>query len=233
MPGFTVTVESDDLARVFTNALAFFPARSQVKTALLRVWPDSIEATATDTYSMGRDVCGTRNFQHDMTGADFPIRIELDREGWQDIEKNARKDKGKTARLEFVAGDALLFRPGGDKAETGVAQDVTGEQTTSLIHGETMESREIWDMVDDLLDRLTETPVETPEILAFDPQLIIRFNKVRTPKDWDGEKILDLIYQGNAQPMLAKVGPSFVGAIMPIDRQVYAENQTEGEMALW
>jgi len=56
---------------------------------------------------------------------------------------------------------------------------------------------------------------------------------VKTSKSVEADTILDLLWQGQAEPMLAKVGPSFVGAIMPIDRDVYVSNQPEGQEALW
>lgn len=232
MSAFTLTVESDDLARIFTNALAFFPARSIVKTALLRVYGGSIEATGTDTYTVGRDWCEVREWNSEAGAMDaLPIVIELDREGWADIEKQARADKGKTGRLEFTPGDALVFRPGGQKAENGVAQDMTGKLSTKLTNSETLESREVWQLCDELLERMAERPMIEPHVIAFDPDLFTRFHRVKP--SGDAEKVIDFLYQGEGNPMLAKIGPTFVGAIMPIDRATYAANQDGGQDALW
>ncbi len=236
MTAFTLTVESDDLARIFTNALAFFPARSPVKTALLTVDVlhdgATLIATGTDTYTIGRDYCDARNVMHDGPRGNFVVPIELNREGWADIEKQARADKGQTGTLHFVPGDALIFHPSGKtKAEKGVAQDVTGVETTVLVSGDAMTTRDVWSLCDELLTRLEERP---SHVMTFDPALFVRFNKVKAPGDWEAEKVLDFAYQGESEPMLAKVGPTFVGAIMPVDRAKYAVEQApDGQDGLW
>ena len=223
MTGFRLTLESEEFARIMTNALAFFPARSIVDTAQLRVWPDRIEATGTDTYTLGRDYCGLRDFN--STATEFPIRVELDREGWQAIEKSARMDKKATGVLEFRPGDCLTFIPSGenDKAEVATSKDMTGNGTPFRVEGDEMSRTALWEMCDELLTRLEATG---GDIRCFDPNLFGRFGKVKIPKI-ENQKVVDFLWQGQMRPMLARVGPTFVGAVMPIDRSV-----REGE-ELW
>lgn len=212
--GFRLTVDSAEFARVMTNALAFFPARGIVDTAQLRVWPDKIESTGTDTYTLGRDYCEATNFQ--SVGTEFPVRIELDREGWQAIEKNARFDRKGFGILEYRPGDCLTFYPQGDndKAEIATAKDMTGQGTPFKIEGDEMSRTILWEMCDVLLTRLEEIP---GEIRCFDPTLFGRFGKVKGHKGTD--KVVDFCWQDDMRPMLAKVGSTFVGAIMPINRE--------------
>jgi hypothetical protein len=108
---------------------------------------------------------------------------------------------------------------------------MTGKLTTKLTHSDTLESREVWALCDELLERMTQRPPEEPDVIAFDPDLFTRFRKVKSSGDMD--KVIDFVYQGQGNPMLAKIGPTFVGAIMPIDRAVYAANQDDGQDALW
>lgn len=237
MTGFRINVDSEELGRVMGNALAFFPARSPIPTAELLVWPDRIMATGTDTYTIGRDWCDAHNFQC-VDRIEPPLSIELDRDGWKEIEAQARKDRGTKdnpagpGTLEYRPGDCLTFYPGGDKAEQATAKDVTGILTPKLSNGETM--RDVWDLSQELLERMTETPAEQPDRMTFDPTLFGRFQKVKVSKSVDADKVLDFIWQGQGEPMLAKVGPTFVGAIMTIDRGAYNENQPEGsEEMLW
>lgn len=231
--GFRLNVEADDLARIMGNALAFFPARSPIKTAELRVWPDRLMATGTDTYTLGRDYCPAWNFNSTAPDHATPIRIELDRDGWRAIEAQTRKDKGNPGILEFRPGDCLTYRPGGDKAETVAGKDVTGTADSFLISGDKVRRREVWDLCDDLLERMSEVPEEMPNVMCFDPNLFGRFSKVKLSKEVKADKVLDFIWQGQGQPMLAKVGPTFVGCIMAIDRGSYAENQEDGNESLW
>lgn len=223
MTAFRLNVEAEEFARVMTNALAFFPARSQIKTAQLVVYPDRITATGTDAYTIGRDSCAAWNWQSQE--ADIPVHIEIDRDGWREIEAQARKDKKSTGTLDYLPGDCLTYRPGGDKAEIATAQDMTGKPWPNSVGG--LSGIDFWDECAALLQRLDEPSDAIPGVMAFDPQYFGRFQKVKTPKEFDGEKILSFAYQGQSEPMLAKVGPSFVGAIMPIDLETYRENQPE------
>jgi hypothetical protein len=220
--GFNIQVESEEFARIMTNALAFFPARSVVDFASLRFWPDRIEATATDTYTMGRDWCSAD------TGLSC-VTVELERDGWRAIEEVARKDSGNWGRLDYYPGDCLVFSPGVSEyrnkpLEPATAKDMTGKPWPCLIHE--LQGLEFWQACDELLERYDDPPTDNPDVLCFDPALFGRFQKVKLSKAFKGEKVLDFYYQGKEAPMLAKVGPTFRGLIMPINRSRYAENNS-------
>lgn len=220
------------------NALAFFPARSPVKTGLLRFYPDRIVATGTDTYTLGRDECPASDWRSSEAHT-FPVEVELDRDGWRDIEDQCRRDKGGTAVLEYRPGDCLTFYPGTSGSakrptDTTPAKDVTHSDTTFLIDKEKVERKSIWELTDTLLERMRRQEMVMPDgPMAFDPAYFGRFGKVKVDKDSDAETVLDLIYQGEELPMLAKVGPTFIGAIMPINRERYERNQPQGSEYLW
>lgn len=232
MSSLGFNVESINLARLLANGLVFFPARSVVKTGRVRLWPDRLEVTTTDTYAAGTDSCPAEFLGANDPPRAWPVSLELDRDGWRDIEKQARADRGNVGRVEYRAGDCLHFACG--DGIRGVAKDVTGKLTTRLVSGDALASESVWALTDAMLERLRGEPTVAPERLTFDPALLGRFGKVRTPDSWGGGKVLDLIYQGPGEPLLAKVGPSFVGAIMPVDRAAYVDAQgPEGQAALW
>jgi hypothetical protein len=108
---------------------------------------------------------------------------------------------------------------------------MTGRRWETQVHG--LEGKAFWDACAELLTRYAEQPLETPDVLCFDPALFGRFQKVKLSKSVKAEKVLDFLYQGRDAPMLAKVGPSFVGLIMPINRVAYAANQEDGDESLW
>lgn len=235
-------IEAEELARVLSNALAFFPERSIVKRARIKIGYDCLEATATDTYTIARDECPAETLASQETPApgrngvssgaisghrnSLPCFLEVNREGLRALEEQARKDRGNWGRLDWIPGDCLTYVPTGDKANLVSAQDVTNTPWDMTVEG--LAGEKFWNMCDDLLTRL-----DAGEVRAFDPQYLGRFGKVKTSKSVEADTILDLLWQGQAEPMLAKVGPSFVGAIMPIDRDVYVSNQPEGQEALW
>jgi hypothetical protein len=220
------------------NALAFFPARSVITTALLRFYPDRIVATGTDTYTLGRDECPAEDWRSAEV-ADFPVEVELDRDGLKEIEDQCRRDKGNIATLEYRPGDCLTFFPGGSGTEkrptaTTPAKDMTHEGTTFLVDKERVERKTIWELTDVLLERMRRQEMVMPDgPMAFDPTYFGRFGKVKVDKNAEADTILDLIYQGEELPMLAKVGPTFIGAIMPINRERYASRQPQGREFLW
>lgn len=232
MTRFRVKVEADHLARVMGNALAFFPARSPIKTAQLRVYPDRLVATGTDTYTLGRDECPIMSIEVDGKPS-IPVEVETDHAGWKEIEAQARKDKGNTGLLEYLPGDCLTYYPGGNKAEVATGKDETGNDKPFKVDGGEVERVAVWGLCDELLQRVKHNPTEAPEVLCFDPSLLGRFGKVKLDAAVKAEKVVDFVYQGAGQPLLAKVGPTFLGMLMPIDRDVYAENQDDGQEGLW
>lgn len=226
MTAFDIQVDPLELSRVMANALAFWPAKSPVATGRLEIGHDTITATGTDTYTIGRDTCLLR----EPSNLTDTVTVELGREDWAAVERQARKGKGHPARLTYVPGDSLVFHPSSKtEAEPVECADMTGRGTT-LVNGSTLESRDVWALCDELLTRLDVDG----ERLTFDPEYFGRFKKVKAPGDFGSEAVLDFVFQGDAEPMLAKYGPSFVGAIMPIDRVAYVAAQgEEAESGLW
>ncbi|MEV5084978.1 hypothetical protein AB0K74_41610 [Streptomyces sp. NPDC056159] len=210
-----MTLYSEDMARVAYNAHSFFPARSMVKTARLQVGPGGLTITGTDGYAVGQDTCPVEAFEGPPEG----LTVHLDRTALADLDSAGRKDKKGFGRLDVKPGDGVIFRPANNDTPTA-GQDVRAQ------------ADDVWGMLDSLFTRLEGRPVALPEVVAFDPGLLARFSKVKAPKGKDGlGRAMDMYVFNSAEPILCKIGPTFRGVIMPIDREVHAENV--GSDGLW
>lgn len=216
------SVDGLELSRVMANALAFLPARSRANTARIQIVSTApgaarLEVTATDTYAIGTDFCDVEQYEAPASGV-RPC-FELDRDGLAALDRIGRLDRKKTRRPVTVAyfeGDCLKVEA--DEANAEAAPIVAA----------TAESAQLWDACDELMARLLRKEPALPRTIAFDPALLARFAKVRADKT---ERVADFLIYDNEAPVLVRIGPSFVGAVMPIARDVHAENV--GADGLW
>jgi hypothetical protein len=209
------------MARVCANALAFIPARSQVKTARVEVWPDGFRVTGTDGYAIGQDTAEMDEYEGPPDGAVFHVS----REALADLDSGGRKDKKGFGKLVFKPGDGLIFNPANNDVATAV--QLAGEVNQPL-----------WDAIDGLMEKLEGRQPNLPEVLCFDPALLMRFSKVKAAKKTTNkgnnlERGMDLYIFDNAEPILVKIGATFRGAIMPIQREVHRENVEQDDGGLW
>ncbi|MFC9231023.1 hypothetical protein ACFTZI_19020 [Streptomyces decoyicus] len=212
----SVTLPSEEMARAVYNAHAFIPARSMVKTARLELGPAGLRVTGTDGYAIGQDTAPVEDYEGPADG----VTLYVDRAALADLDTGGRKDKKGFGRLEVKPGDGLIFRPGNNDTPTAT-QDARAQADDA-----------VWGMVDSLFTRLEGRPLALPELVAFDPALLARFSKVKAPKGKDGlGRALDMCVFDSKEPILCKIGPTFRGVIMPIDREVHEENV--GQDGLW
>jgi hypothetical protein len=211
-----MTLPSEEMARAAYNALAFLPARAQVKTARIEVGPAGLRITGTDGYAIGQDTAPVEDYEGPADG----LTIHVDRSVLADLDTGGRKDKKGFGKLEVRPEDGLIFRPGNNDVPT-VGRDLTAEANEAL-----------WPMVDSLFTRLEGRPLALPELVAFDAALLMRFSKVKAPKGKGNlDRALDMCIFNAKEPILCKLGPTFRGVIMPLDRDVHAENV--GSDGLW
>ncbi|MEU9975107.1 hypothetical protein [Streptomyces sp. NPDC051014] len=212
----SATLPSEELARAAYNALAFLPARAMVKTARIELGPAGLRVTGTDGYAIGQDTAPVEDYEGPLSG----LTLHVGREALADLDTAGRKDKKGFGRLDLKPGDGLVFRPGNNDTPTA-AQDASAQADERL-----------WGMLDSLFQRLEGRPAALPELVAFDPALLARFSKVKAPKGKDGlGRALDMCVYDSTEPILIKIGPTFRGVIMPIDREVHEENV--GQDGLW
>ncbi|MFJ7590202.1 hypothetical protein ACIQZO_23015 [Streptomyces sp. NPDC097617] len=204
------------MARAVYNAHAFLPARSMVHTARLELSPAGLRATGTDGYAIGQDTAPLEDYDGPPEG----VTLHVGREALADLDTAGRKDKKGYGRFELTTGDGLIFRPGNNDIPTA-AQDASAQA-----------DERVWEMLDSLFTRLEGRPLAVPELVAFDPALLARFSKVKAPKGKGGlGRALDVLIFDSKEPILCRIGPTFRGVIMPIDRDVHTENV--GPDGLW
>jgi hypothetical protein len=164
----------------------------------------------TDTYAAGRDSVAVEN------AGRTDVTIYVDRDGLAELDRAGRADKKGTGEIEIRPGDGLIFRPFME-ADPSAVIDQKNEQAVS-----------VHDALDELFQRVENREPSIPEVMAFDPALLQRFAKVKFDKDG---RMADFYMADHVAPVLVKIGPTFTGLIMPIDREVNAANI--GEDGLW
>ncbi|MFD6970154.1 hypothetical protein [Streptomyces sp. NPDC059949] len=159
----------------------------------------------------------------DYEGPPEGVTLHVGRVALADLDTAGRKDKKGFGRFEVRNGDGLIFRPGNNDTPTA-AQDTSAQA-----------DERVWDMLDGLFTRLEGRKPALPELVAFDAALLARFSKVKAPKvknhDANLDRCLDMCVFNSKEPILIRIGPTFRGVIMPIDRDVHAENL--GPDGLW
>lgn len=206
------SIPAPELARLTHNALAFMPARSAVKVCRMIFDSIGLRITATDLYAVGCDC------EEGILNAPLaPEVIDLSREDLQTLDKIARAKKKEEIRIRIIDQDGLSV------------QDDNGDWMPFLDRSAERKPADLWARVDDLLMRLHREEFAVPTFLTLDPALFARFGKVKT----SGETIADLYVSSPDDPVLVKIGPTFVGAVMPVDREDAAASDQIGPEGLW
>lgn len=205
----SVTVNSNELATAANNALAFIPANSTIKVARISIHPEEgIEFTATDSYAAGRDSCPIE--RHDEGDS---LVMLISREALQGFDSAGRKDKKGIGSLTATPGDGIVFTPMDDTLPPEAHMDMTEKHADAL---------DLYAAIDDMLE-----PEQTFRT-AFQPQLLMRFSKVKADK---AERIADVAIDDPDAPVLFKIGTTFRGLIMPVSREKHGE--AVGTEGLW
>jgi hypothetical protein len=89
----------------------------------------------------------------------------------------------------------------------------------------------LWGASDDLLEALEERDPYLPNVAMFDPSLLARFSKVKTP----GKELthMDMHFGDASNVVLVKIGSRFRGAVMAVDRGRAAEHENMSPEGLW
>lgn len=193
------TLPGAELARICANAGAFVPARAQTKMLALRIVGDRVETAGTDSYAVGTDSAPANVT---TTGQTFPLGVAhaLSRDDMADIESAARQRKKElvTLILEPTLIALQWATPEGEPERLEVAPEPYPAQA--------------WQAVETMLNR--QRGESRPEFVAFDPALFAHFAKVRAEKD----RVMDLWFSSAESPVLVKIGETFRGLVMPLQR---------------
>ncbi|EFC86451.1 hypothetical protein [Parafrankia sp. EUN1f] len=231
MDSVRAEVDGPALARVLANVLAFCPARSPYPIVRLDIGPGYVEVSACDTYTVGIDTVEAKT-SGEWSGA-------VERLDAQAVEKAIRAERKTDVHLTLgevdPQGGRLLTMviPGGQSIGTPArVRPLEGRGDSATLFGTT--EAELFDLVDELAARIarrTERPGEPrpwPLDVYFQPSLLAPFAKVRPA---GASPVMGMRIVEPEIPILIKIGPSFRGAIMPVqpDR---AEDEFREEM-LW
>jgi hypothetical protein len=205
-------IPAPELARLTHNALAFMPARSAVKVCRVHQNIGSLSIMATDLFTVGHDSVSIET-------ENATASIDLSREDLQSLDKVARAAKKEDVRIVLRRADGLEF----------FSEDVHGVYLDSSAQ---RDPEDLWDRCLELLTRL-ERDTETVHFsyLTVDPALFARFGKVKLAGG--KECIADLYFQNLDDQILVKIGGTFRGAIMPVDRSEAAASESIGAEGLW
>jgi hypothetical protein len=201
-------IPAPELARLTHNALAFMPARSAVKVCRFELsLSEFLTATATDLYVVGCDISVV-----EVAGWQESECVDLSRDDVVTLDKIARAKKKEAVEMDIVHHDGLSVLD--DNGTWMPMRDASDQRPFP----------DLWDKCDELLRR------ETPQhLLLIDPKLMAAFGKVKCA----GETVADLsIADGDAQ-ISVRIGSTFRGAIMPVDRDKASMSEDLGPDGLW
>lgn len=206
-------IPAPELARLTHNALAFMPARSAVKVCRVMASGQALSLMATDLFTVGEDMAVVRHVFYEA------ISIDLSREDLRALDKAARAAKKEDVKVIIRHQDGMEFRS-------------ESESLTALDCSAWRDPKDLWELTDELLTRLEGADDDTvPGYLTIDPKMLSAFGKVK-PSDGK-ECIADLCFRGSEGQILVKIGATFKGAIMPVDRGEAAESDDVGPEGLW
>ncbi|WP_149030284.1 hypothetical protein [Kitasatospora sp. MBT66] len=238
MTTFTAVGDSEDIGRALYNALCFLPARSSPPYVRAFFMPGRVEFTATDCYTIGRDWAELE------FGPKQPVEVWITHEAAKSFEATARKDvvpksrapmdapdgRGRGA-ITYYSGDALHFAPQLEGMPTS-GKDCTGRVGPVFCPTGVVNLADLWKACDDLLEPLEAGEGDRPPDKAmFDPSLLGRFSKIKTP----GRQLahMDMLFTDSSNVTLVKIGSRFRGAIMAIDRETAADHPAMPQEGLW
>jgi len=198
-------IPGPELARLTHNALAFMPARSAVKVCRVHQNIGSLSIMATDIYSLGYDSASVET-ENDTA------QIDLCRADLVELDKIARARKKDAVEIDIRHQDGLSIL---DDNGAWMPMRDASEQRNPV---------DLWDRCYDLLTR--ETPTR---LVLIDPKMMAAFGKIKAA----GETIADLSISDGDEQISVKIGSTFVGAIMPVDRYTAAQSEEIGAEGLW
>lgn len=207
-PDYICNVLSAEFARTLDNGHSFLPARSRLPYVRVTFFPEFVSATATDGYAGGHDFCPTEYVE-----GRAPLTVGIARDDAAALAKAARADKKGTGRISVTVAQVVTYT------------DTEGNATT-VEALPTIADEAAWQAVDDLLHSLEDRGASLPQTVLFDPGLLMRFSKVKCEK---GDRAADLRITGPHDPVMVRIGPTFRGFVMPIDRGTYEANSDDDE----
>lgn len=210
----SLTVDAELFARGLSNALAFVPAASKIQHVWIAVDPalQVLRVCGTDRYAAGVETVPARDYE----GPQGPSVALLTKEAATELERYVRGAK------KVPVGLSLSL--------TGLDVEPMGSGVTRVPVAQDTEALAVYDAVMGLFRDHYRRPSVVPGVICLDPGLLSRFSKVKADKAQG--RMADLLFgEDELDRVLVKIGPNFLGLLMPIDRAVNGRNV--GEDGLW
>ena len=190
-----------ELVRALTNVNGFVPAASKFPVVRYELVP-GLTVTAADLYTVGSEDVEPIEF----SGA--PESIIVSSEHSKALEKFVREAKRGEVTLELNENGLRAIDVDRDR----------GEFPPAYVEGDPEKWDRFFELVEEVmvaLERRTEEELRLPDAIAFQPQRLAAFAKVRVPGDG---VVMDLSITTADDAVLVKIGPTFRGAIQPVTR---------------
>jgi hypothetical protein len=198
------------LAVALANALAFLPAKSKIPYAAIRLSAGGVYTSGTDSYAAGTDHAPALRY----LGSEASTTALVDRDGLTELERCAREAKQVNATVE-AKRDQLTVTPNDGRAKT----------VPIYVHEGALQ---LHNTIADIIGSAERRTASIPGVLCVNPAYFSRFQRVKADK---AGRMADMLLGGSEDPVLIKIGPTFKGLIMPVDRATNSRNI--GQEGLW
>ena len=200
-------MDADDLARAAGNVAHVHKKNARIRSVRLTLNRDGLTILGGDPYAAAYDTAPVDGPRERFA---IPIVFELAREGLDAVASFCRQHAKESVHLEWFPGDGLVLAAGSSRESVPDAAGLT--------------SPAAWQALEGLFERYEDPS----SVFLLDMGLASRFRLVKSDK---GERRADWMIRDAEEPILIKVGPSFRGLMMPIQRETHAE--AVGQDGLW
>ncbi len=189
-------IPADTLARACANA-GLFISGTQERWAGAHFMFASGELIVTACDSV---VAGQNRLTAQTEGIDS---FTLDKDGLSELDHAARLDKKNAFKVE-VSPESIR---------------ATSSEGTEAVIPCGVPDHQHWDQMGELLDRVEMRNRTLPPRVLLDAKRLSRFARVKPDK---GDRMMDMSFSDNYEPVQIKIGSDFIGLIMPVHREIHA-----------
>ena len=212
------------------------PARSVIRHIRVIITSTTLEVAGTDGDTAGVDT-STLTSCTGLSADTSPFAFLLRVEDGIELDRLARQAK-KAVVSVTVTPATLTFSGTGQVGESITDGQIEGGDNTYSCYilqaGQDYQVDHEWriyDALDDLMEQRFEAPINTPLVWTVNPKLWTPFGKIKTGlPDRMADVYMNQRETGTLESLLIKIGPTFVGLLMPINRPVYTGRVDELEL---
>jgi hypothetical protein len=198
-------MDADALVRAAGNVAHVHKKNPNIKSVLFTLSPEGLTILGGDLYAAAMDTAPVET----CTAASW-FTFELPRAGLDAVTSFCRQHPKENVRLEWFPGDGLVLSAGASRE--------------SVEDGAGLTPAGAWQALEGLFERYEDPS----SVFMLDMGLASRFRLVKSNVN---ERKADWMIRDAEEPILVKVGPTFRGLMMPINKAKHAE--AVGPEGLW